>query len=104
MSSIPTPPALGPDFGPRLREWRGKAKLSQEALATALGASRRQIIRWERGEQQPAGTAAQAYQALCGGTLAALVVQRMGELSAQLRAAEELQKKISAAVQISLDV
>jgi transcriptional regulator with XRE-family HTH domain len=43
-----------PFSGARLREWRERAGLSQEALADKCGLTRFQISRWETGETKPA--------------------------------------------------
>jgi transcriptional regulator with XRE-family HTH domain len=42
-----------PFSGARLREWRERAGLTQQELATQCGLSRFQISRWETGESKP---------------------------------------------------
>ena len=43
-----------PFSGKRLREWRERAGLTQQALADKCGVSRSQVSRWETGESRPA--------------------------------------------------
>jgi transcriptional regulator with XRE-family HTH domain len=47
-----TPLSL-PFSGKRLREWRERAGLTQQALADTCGLSRSQISRWETEESKP---------------------------------------------------
>ncbi|MBP2329814.1 transcriptional regulator with XRE-family HTH domain [Kibdelosporangium banguiense] len=42
-----------PFSGARLRHWRERAGLTQQALADACGLSRFQISRWETGDAKP---------------------------------------------------
>ena len=42
-----------PFSGTRLRHWRERAGLTQQALADTCGLSRFQISRWETGEAKP---------------------------------------------------
>lgn len=51
------PPA---DLGPRLREARIRAGLTQQDLATRLRVSYASIRKWERGEKSPTGLYRQA--------------------------------------------
>jgi transcriptional regulator with XRE-family HTH domain len=46
-------PLALPFSGARLREWRERAGLTQQALADKCGLSRFQISRWETGEAKP---------------------------------------------------
>jgi transcriptional regulator with XRE-family HTH domain len=50
---VRTPLSL-PFSGARLREWRERAGLSQEALASKCGLSRFQLSRWETSDTKPA--------------------------------------------------
>ena len=44
-----------PKVGERFRVERDRLALSQEAMATCLGVSRRTLLAWEKGEQFPNG-------------------------------------------------
>jgi transcriptional regulator with XRE-family HTH domain len=57
------------NFGEVLRRLRQEAGLSQAGLAAAAGIHRRQIHRYESGEQQPALDVAQRLASALGVTL-----------------------------------
>ena len=46
-------PLALPFSGAKLREWRERAGLTQQALAEKCGLSRFQISRWETGDAKP---------------------------------------------------
>jgi len=63
-------------FESRVRQYREKAGLSQEALARQLGVSRQTVVNMERGENEPKVFLAIAVGALLGVAISELFRQR----------------------------
>ena len=53
-------------YDSRVREYRERAKLSQEALACELGVSRQTVVNIERGDNEPRVFLAMALAAILG--------------------------------------
>lgn len=81
-TTVPRPPAVGPDFAEDLRDWLDESGWSAAHLARIIGVSEKQAHRWARGEQAPDGIAARRYEAFRSETLEKKILQEMQGLAA----------------------